>query len=421
MDSLASPARPRNADTLATPPCSERPAPPLWLLAVFTLSGTLAMHIFVPALTMAGRDLHAGQAAMQMTVSLYVLGLAGGQLIYGPLADRFGRRPVLLAGLAVYTLAGLATVLASLSHRGAGVLIAARLFQALGGCAGQVLGRAIVRDTAVGSDTAKRMAYLNMMVMLSPALAPLLGGLIAFGLGWRAILIGLLLLGLVNLALAWRRLPETRPGAAPADAAQLGRHYAQLLASRRFLGYTLGGGLATTAFYAFIGSAPFIFVHQLQRPEHEVGLYLMALVSGQWLGNMLCGRLLDRVPLTRIVTGANLLSLAASGLLLLLALIGQAGLALILALMFCFTLGSGMCSPAALALAVNNVSPSVFGSASGLYGCSQMAMGALCAALAGLGGSPLMAATLVLLVACVISQGAFHLARHAPLDEWVVD
>jgi DHA1 family bicyclomycin/chloramphenicol resistance-like MFS transporter len=403
---------------LSKPPgIGAAPAVPLWLLAVFTLSGTLAMHIFVPALTMAGRDLHASAAAMQMTVSLYVLGLAGGQLIYGPLADRFGRRPVLLVGLVIYTLAGLATVLASLSHHGAGVLVAARLFQALGGCAVQVLGRTIVRDTSVGYDTAKRMAYLNMLVMLSPALAPLLGGLIAFGLGWRAILIGLLALGLGNLALAWRRLPETRPAASHTSAAQLARSYAQLLVSRRFLGYTLGGGFATTSFYAFIGGAPFIFVHQLHRPEHEVGVYLMALVSGQWLGNMLCSRLLDRIPLTRLLMGGNLLSLTASGLLLLAALTGQANLALLLGLMFCFTLGSGLCSPAAMALVVNNVNPTVFGSASGLYGCTQMSMGALCAALAGLGDSPLLATALVLFASCVISQGAFHMARRAPLDE----
>jgi DHA1 family bicyclomycin/chloramphenicol resistance-like MFS transporter len=392
----------------------------LWLLALFTFSGTLAMHIFVPALTMAGRDLHASNAAMQMTVSLYVLGLAGGQLIYGPLADRFGRRPVLLAGLAIYTLAGLGTVLASLSHDGAGPLIAARLFQALGGCAGLVLGRAIVRDTSSGDATAKRMAYLNMIVMLSPALAPLLGGLIAVGLGWRAILVGLLLLGIVNLTLVWRRLPESRSGAAHASAGQLTRDYAQLLSSRRFLGYTLGGGCATTSFYAFLASAPFIFVQQFHRSEHEVGLYLTVLVSGMWLGNALCSRLLDRIPLMRLLTGGNLLSLVSGALLLLLALTGYANVALILLLMFFFTVGSGLSSPAALTLAVN-VNPAVIGSASGLYGCAQMAVGALCTALAGLGGSPLIAAALVLVLACLFSQGMFHMARRAPLDERLVD
>src|ERR1700722_12601522 len=122
----------------------ERLRVPLWLLALFTFSGTLGMHIFVPALPNAALDLGAGTAAMQMTVSLYIFGLALGQLVYGPLSDRFGRRPMLMAGLALYTAAGFAAALAP----SANALIAARLLQAFGGCAGLVLGRAIVRDTA---------------------------------------------------------------------------------------------------------------------------------------------------------------------------------------------------------------------------------------------------------------------------------
>jgi len=396
------------------------PPPPLWLLALFTFSGTLGVHIFVPALTLAGRDLHASNAAMQMTISLYVLGLAVGQLIYGPLADRFGRRPVLIGGLTVYTLAGLGAVLASLSPDGVAALTVARLFQALGGCSGMVLGRAIVRDTSNGQAIAQRMAYLNMMVMLPPALAPLLGSLIAAGLGWRATLGALLLLGVVNLTLVWRRLPESRSSAVRGNTGQLARDYARLLTSRRFLGYMLGGGCATTSIYAFIASAPFIFAHQLGRPEHEVGLYLTALVSGMWMGNALCSRVLGRVPLVRILMLGNSLSLACCGLLLVLALAGAASMPAVLLLMFLFSLGSGSCSPAALTLALN-VNPTVAGSASGLYGSAQMAVGALCTALAGLGGaSPLTVTALVLVCVCLLAQAAFHMARRAPLEEQVV-
>lgn len=118
-------------------PQQRRPHAPLWLLALVTFSGTLAMHIFVPALPIAAKGLGAGIGQMQMTVSLYILGLALGQLVYGPLADRFGRRPVLLGGLGIYCVAGLAAALAPEVHS----LIAARLFQAVGGCAGLVLGR----------------------------------------------------------------------------------------------------------------------------------------------------------------------------------------------------------------------------------------------------------------------------------------
>ncbi|WP_421446555.1 MFS transporter, partial [Agrobacterium tumefaciens] len=117
---------------------------------------------FVPALALASADLQASSSAMQMTVSLYILGLALGQLVYGPLADRFGRRPILMVGLSIYTVAGVVAMVAPDAYS----LIAARLFQALGGCAGLVLGRAMVRDTAMPAQAAKRLALMNLMVTL---------------------------------------------------------------------------------------------------------------------------------------------------------------------------------------------------------------------------------------------------------------
>src|SRR5471032_611180 len=129
----------------------------LWLLTLITFSGTLAMHIFVPALPQAARELGASIGAMQMTVSLYIFGLAVGQLVYGPLSDRFGRRPILMAGIVLYTTAGFAAAFAP----DVNTLIVARLFQALGGCAGLVLARAIVRDTAAPRETARRLALMN--------------------------------------------------------------------------------------------------------------------------------------------------------------------------------------------------------------------------------------------------------------------
>ena len=141
---------------------------PLWLLTLITFSGTLAMHIFVPALPEAARDLGASIGGMQMTVSVYIFGLAVGQLAYGPLSDRFGRRPVLMAGLVLYALAGLAAAFAPDVHS----LIVARLLQALGGCAGLVIGRAIVRDTALPQEAARRLAMMNLMVAIGPGAAP---------------------------------------------------------------------------------------------------------------------------------------------------------------------------------------------------------------------------------------------------------
>ena len=138
---------------------------PLWLLTLITFSGTLAMHIFVPALPEAARGLGASIGEMQLTMSVYIFGLAVGQLAYGPLSDRYGRRPVLVAGLVLYTLAGTAACFVGDVHH----LIVARLFQALGGCAGMVIGRAMVRDTAGAQDSARRLATMNLMAGATPA------------------------------------------------------------------------------------------------------------------------------------------------------------------------------------------------------------------------------------------------------------
>lgn len=385
------------------------PRVPLWLLALFTFSGTLAMHIFVPALALASADLRASSSAMQMTVSLYILGLALGQLVYGPLADRFGRRPILMVGLSIYTVAGVVAMVAPDAYS----LIAARLFQALGGCAGLVLGRAIVRDTALPAQAAKRLALMNLMVTLGPGAAPILGALLAGNLGWRSIFVVLTLLGVVNLVLAWKMLPETGTANMNVSAATFVRHYKHLLRSPAFLGFAVGGGAATTSMYAFIASAPFIFSGQMHRPPGEVGLYLAILVSGVWVGSMLTGWLIARVPLNRLMVGANLFSVLGAAIFLVVVLSDRMTPVWVIAPMFLFTVGAGVASPAALTQAVS-VDPLVIGSASGLYGFVQMAVGALCTAVVGFGSSPALSAALVLVGASIVAQAAFWVALRQP-------
>jgi DHA1 family bicyclomycin/chloramphenicol resistance-like MFS transporter len=378
---------------------------PLWLLTLVTFSGTLAMHIFVPALPRAAHDLGAGIAAMQMTVSLYIGGLAAGQLIYGPLADRFGRRPVLMAGLAVYTAAGLAAALAPGAH----ALIAARLFQALGGCAGLVLGRAIVRDTALPREAARRLAIMNLMVMVGPGVAPLIGSALAATSGWRSILFLLSGLGIANFVLTWRLLPETRPSTANSNLGMLALNYRRLLSSHRFLGFALGGGCATTSLYAFIAAAPFIFVDELGRPASEVGIYLAVLISGVWLGSLITSRLISRVATEQLLMFANVASVLSAFVFLGLVFFGHLSVVSIMTCMFAFAVGSGIASPTALTLAIS-VRPEVAGSASGLYGFTQMIVGMLATALAGLGRDPALAVALVLAGAGALGQMSFWIA-----------
>ena len=379
---------------------------PLWLLALITFSGTLAMHMFVPALPEAARDLGASMPIMQMTISLYVLGLAFGQLAYGPLSDAFGRRPVLMVGLVLYTLAGLAAAFAP----DASSLVAARLVQALGGCAGLVLGRAMVRDGGAGEDAVRRMALLTLMMLVGPGLAPVLGGVLSATFGWRSIFLLLAALGALGMACAWWLLPETGRGGGRLSLSGLGREYRALLGSRTFLGLAIGGGCATTSLYAFVAAAPFIFVEELHVPVQEVGLYLGLLILGMAAGNLQTARLVRRFGAARAMLAANLLSVVAAFGFLGLVLAGRLAVWPMVGLMMLFTLGIGLASPAALTRAVS-VNPKVIGSAAGLYGFAQMGIGAICTSLAGIGPDPALAAASVLAAAGVVSQGCFWALR----------
>lgn len=383
---------------------------PLWLLTLITFSGTLAMHILVPALPEAALDLGASIGGMQMTLSVYILGLAIGQLAYGPLSDRFGRRPVLMAGLVLYSLAGLAAAFVPDVHS----LVVARFFQALGGSSGMVIGRAIVRDTALPQAAARRLATMNLMVALGPGLAPLIGGALASTLGWRSIFLALAVLGIANVLFSWRLLPETTPPASERSTSSLARNYGRLLLSPMFLGYAIGGGCATTSMYAFIGASPFIFAQQLHRPYYEVGIYPALTLAGVWIGSVAATRLIPRVPIDRLAVWANLLSVLASFVFLGAVLSGNLSVLLVIGPMFVFGIGAGVCSPASVTQAIS-VNPKVIGSASGLYGFSQMGVGAICTALVGFGGNPALAVAIILAGAGVIGQIAFWIAlRHRP-------
>lgn len=363
------------------------------------------MHMFVPALPAAGRDLGASTAAMQSTITLYILGLAAGQLLYGPLSDCFGRRPVLRAGLVLYTAAGLAAAFAPDVQ----ALIAARLLQALGGCSGLVLGRAIVRDTAGTEDTVKRLALMNLMITIGPGLAPLIGTALASTAGWRSIFLLLAGLGLANLLFTWRLLPETGRPSGVINLRSLKRDYRTLFGSLSFMGFVIGGSCATMAVYAIIVSAPFILTQELHRPAHEVGFFIVLLMAGISGGNAITSRLVGKVAIETVLVRANALSLASASMFLLITLLGALNLVVAGALAFLFTLGVGMCGPGGVTKAIS-VQPSLTGTASGLYGFSQMMVGALCTALVGLGSSPATAAGLVMVGTGLIAQASLRMA-----------
>ncbi|MEI4471469.1 Bcr/CflA family efflux MFS transporter [Frigidibacter sp. MR17.24] len=385
-----------SADAMTSPPRRL----PLWTLVLISFSGTLGMHVFVPALPQAGAELGAGPGAMQLTISLYIMGLAVGQLLYGPLSDRYGRRPPLLAGLALYAAAGIVAA----SAQGVAALVAARLLQALGGCAGLVLARAMVRDISPPREAAGQLATLNMIVTIGPAVAPLAGGFLAAWLGWRSIFGGLATLGVCCLAVALWVIPETHRGGRAASGAI--NSQAVLLRDPAFRLLVLGGSCATTSLYSIVTTAPYVLTHQMGLAPEMLGLGLGIIILGVVAGNFAARNLLRVMPIARVVILASSLACAAAATALTVALFTEMTMVTYLAPLFTFTFCSGMAGPLAAAAAMS-VRPQYAGAASGLYGFAQMTFGAVVTMLAGLGPAPAVSAAVLLCVSALTARLAF--------------
>jgi len=345
---------------------------PFALIVAITACGTLGMHLIIPALPDTADALGVSAGTIQLTITLYLIGLAIGQLLYGPVSDRLGRRPVLIAGLSLFTLAGIATTAAP----NASTLVVARILQSVGACAGLVLGRAIVRDSATADRAAARLAMLTLVMSAAPAIAPVLGGYATAWWGWRSAFALLAIVGAVTLGLTVAMLPETNALQASARASML-LGSLRLFRSRAFCGYVLGGACTTTSFYAFMAASPFILVNLLRQPAERVGLYYLLLMAGVAAGSLSANRLAGRIRTQTALRLANGLAIAGAAGFLLADLLGWLSVATVIAPVVLFMVGAGMASPFALSGAVS-VNPHAIGAASGLYGFTQMAYGALC-------------------------------------------
>ncbi|MGY8524500.1 multidrug effflux MFS transporter [Paracidovorax citrulli] len=380
----------------------------MWLLVLVTLSGTMAMHIFVPALPLAGTDLHASPAGMQQTITYYVLGLAFGQLVYGPVSDTIGRRPTLLVGLCLYLCASILALFATSLEW----LLIARSVQALGGAAGITLGRSIVRDTAAPGRVTSDLALLNLLTLVGPGFSPVLGSFLADQFGWRAIYVFLVAIAGVMVYCAWRMLPETNPQRRSLRLLEIGRDYARLLGNSRYLGYMLGGSCSTTALYPYLATLAYIVHGQLGLPVWQVGWFASVTIAGASLGTVITRRLAGSLrPEVFLNAGAGL-SLSMAVLLLVVQLGGWLTAPLLIAITFMLTVGAGLASPAALSRSISAV-PGLTGAAAGLYGCGQMAVGALGTKLVGYGTNATIACAVVQILITSTALAAYRVAARS--------
>lgn len=384
---------------------------PLWVLVLVTLSGTMAMHIFVPALPVAGEALGAEPSGMQQTITLYVIGLALGQLIYGPVSDTWGRRPALLVGLSLYFSASVLALFApSLQW-----LVAARLLQALGGAAGITLGRAIVRDIAPPDRVTRDLALLNLLTLVGPGLSPIVGAYLADHFGWRAIYVFLVCIGSAMLFCAWKLLPETNLNRRPLAITRIALDYGSLLANPRFAAFMLGGACSSTALYPYLATASYIVHEQLGLPIRYVGWFAASTIVGAGLGTFLTRKLAGRWPAERFLYIGSGLGLGLATLFLCIQALGWLSAPLLLALMVVMTFGAGMASPAALSRALGATTPALAGTAAGLYGFAQMAMGAVGTMLVGFGEVPALACAVTQICITGLALSSYRFAAACPV------
>jgi MFS transporter, DHA1 family, multidrug resistance protein len=343
------------------------------LLTGLVALGPLSTDLYLPSLPSLTGVFHTDVARVQLTLSVFLLGFAVSQLIYGPLSDRFGRVPMLIGGLTIYLLASLACVF-SISIE---ALIIARFFQALGGCCGPVLGRAIVRDVYGGEQAARVLAYISSATALAPALGPVLGGYLHLWFGWKSSFytlatIGALLLGLVLFALretnAHRNPHATDPG-------HLLKNYYAVLTHKSFLGYALCVAFAYSGIFAFISGSSFVLIDVLHvKPEH-FGLCFATAVAGYMTGTVSVARLTLRLGIDRMIAAGSLLAAIAGSVMALFAWAGVVTLtAVLVPTFFCF-ISAGILMPNAMAGAIHPF-PKMAGAASALMGFTQMSFAA---------------------------------------------
>jgi MFS transporter, DHA1 family, multidrug resistance protein len=372
----------------------------LMLLVVMTGVAPISLYLLVPALpllaTTFGRDI----SIAQMTVSLYMVGIACSQIVMGPLSDRFGRRPVLLAGLGLMAIASIGGIFAQSLPQ----LIAARFLQALGGASGMVISRAIIRDLYPRERIGAMISLVIAVMMIAQMLSPLTGGLIETAFGWRAILYLIAALALstaIGIAVA---LPETRRE----GSGQRGFRgdVGKLFESRAFVGYMLCQVLASQIIFAFAGGGPYIVVTQMGRSSAEYGAWFATTAFAYLIGNVFCVRLGPRHSLEKLIWFGLALQVAGSSLNFIWSLAGINDVPSWLfgtQMIVMFGNAFVMSNSAAGAISVR---PEAAGTASGAMGFLQMGLGSLVSQLgAFLGGHfpsalPLTSAILVLSAAC---------------------
>jgi DHA1 family bicyclomycin/chloramphenicol resistance-like MFS transporter len=383
------------------------------VLGLVTAVGPFAIDMYLPALPSIGGTLQASPAAVQMSLTAFFVTLGICQLVYGPLADMIGRKPPIYAGLAIFVAGSLGCAFAPDIQ----TLIAFRVVQALGACAGMVIPRAIVRDLHTGHEATRLISLLMLVMSVSPILAPLTGSLIIAAFGWRGVFWALTLAAAVACVLTMTQLPETREAHHRAGSTWAGafRGYARLLRDPQFVGLTLTGAFGISAFFVYLSNASFVIVDHYGYTPTQFSL-CFALNAIAFFGvSQFTARLTRRHGLVRVIRTAVVGFAAALTLLAALFAAGVDSLPLMMTLLFIGYGFLGLVLPTTGVMALEHHGE-IAGTASALMGALQFVVGAAVMGVAGLfaDGSP--TPMLIGIAACALTAlviGRFTV-RHEP-------
>ena len=353
-----------------------RPESPgfLVLLAMLVAIGPLSTDLYLPSLPTLVTVFDASISEVQLTLSVFLFGFAGCQLIYGPLSDRFGRKPVLLSGLSIFVVASAACALATSID----LLIALRLMQAIGACSAGVVSRAIVRDLFERQQAARMLAYSGALMGLAPAVAPLIGAYLLVWFGWEVNFFVVAIWGGALIVIVSIALPEsnTSPDSFALTPSRMLANVRLLLGHRIYTGYALTNSAVFSGLFAFISGSSFVLIDVMGIPPVEFGFYFALGVFGYMLGTGVSGRVGGRVDVDKLIRAAAVLAALSGCTMAALALTGIDSVWAVIGPMIAYMIAFGTIMPQSTAGALAPFS-GIAGLASALLGFMQMTLASL--------------------------------------------
>jgi DHA1 family bicyclomycin/chloramphenicol resistance-like MFS transporter len=349
-------------------------APSIPLLFAMLYAGQLASNIYVPGIPDIARDLGTTVSAAQTLVAAYLGAFAVAQLVMGPLSDRFGRRPVIVGGLSLFTLASIVCAVVP----DIGMLLLARFAQAFGACATIVIGRAMIRDTSEGIAAARAMSWLATAMGIGPATAPFFGGLLTSWFGWQSTFLATALVGAIVLLVVIVNLEETLPPAMrrPQRVWPLIVTYFRLAKNPVFVSYSMIVAFGSGAMQTYLTSVPIVFLVLMHVPPELFGVYIMIMPMLYVVATYTSRQLMGRVSVDRIILIGSIFSIVGGVLQL---IFGLWGVTTPYPVLFAFAIsnfGTGLVFGNCYAQALSTVEPAIAGQASALGGFLHMAWGA---------------------------------------------